>query len=291
MAEELSSYRESDTSDFYDAYARSEWGRLEATAYGRLQAVIHTDFLREHILAGDRVLDAGCGPGRFSVEMARLGARLTLLDTSSVQLDLAREHIEQEGFAEQVEDYVQADIVDLSRFPDGSFDVAVCYGGALSYVRDRRFDAVRELVRVTRPGGKLLVSVMSRYGASANLVRRPVTEFLKGQWEPMVWNVIETGDLSGVPSTKVPGQTHPSMHLFASDELVGLFSACEVITLAGSNVTATEATPALDELATDPDAWTTAVEMERRLCTKQGLVDNGGHIILVARRGEEAGSA
>jgi hypothetical protein len=133
----------------------------------------------------------------------------------------------------------------------------------------------------------LLVSVMSRYGASANLVRRPVTEFLKGEREPMVWNVIETGDLSGVPSIKVPGQTHPSMHLFSSDELVELFSGCEVVSVAGSNVTATEGSVALEEVAADPEAWATAVEMERRMCTKRGLVDSGSHIILVAKRPEQ----
>lgn len=216
--------------------------------------------------------------------MARLGARPTLIDTSAVQLRLAREQVEREGVAEQVEDIVRADIVDLRRFPDGSFDVTVCFGGALSYVRDRRFDAARELIRVTRPGGMLLVSVMSRYGASANLVRRPVIDFLKGERESMVWKVLETGDLSGVPSTKVPGQAHPSMHLFSGEELVDLFSACEVVSVAGSNVTATEGTKALDEVAADPDAWTTAVEMERTMCKERGLVDSGSHVILVARR-------
>ena len=36
------------TRAFYDAYSVAEWSRLEATAYGRLQAIIHTDFMAKH---------------------------------------------------------------------------------------------------------------------------------------------------------------------------------------------------------------------------------------------------
>lgn len=50
-------------------------------------------------------------------------------------------------------------------FDDGSFDVTVCYGGPISYAVDRTEDAIAELARVTRPGGHVLVSVMSLVGA------------------------------------------------------------------------------------------------------------------------------
>ena len=46
------------TARFYDAYGEFEWLRLEARACGRLQAIIHADFLRRHVAPGCRVLDA-----------------------------------------------------------------------------------------------------------------------------------------------------------------------------------------------------------------------------------------
>ena len=58
------------TRTFYDAYGDIEWSRLEATAYGRLQGIIHTDLIRRYVSLGTRVLDAGCGPGRFSIAVA-----------------------------------------------------------------------------------------------------------------------------------------------------------------------------------------------------------------------------
>lgn len=74
------------TESFNDAYAGLEWSRLESTAYGRLQAMIHNDFLKRYIKNGARVLDAGSGPGRFSITVAQLGAKVTVLDISSQQV-------------------------------------------------------------------------------------------------------------------------------------------------------------------------------------------------------------
>ena len=164
---------------FYDAYGEAEWSQLEATAYGRLQAIIHADFLRRYLHAGDRVLDTGSGPGRFSIEIARLGGKVTVADLSPGQLVLAEKQLTEAGLLDRVEEFVQADISDLSRFPDNHFDLTVCFGGALSYVCERRGEAAAELVRVTRPGGVLLVSVMSRLGASFRAVRRPFINMLR----------------------------------------------------------------------------------------------------------------
>ena len=134
----LSMYDAGYTRDFYDAYGSLEWDRLEATAYGRLQAIIHSDFIRRHVIDGDRVLDAGCGPGRFTATIAELGATVTALDLSERQLQLAEENIRELGLSGRVDDFVAGDVTDLSLFPDGTFDVVVCYGGALSYVCEER---------------------------------------------------------------------------------------------------------------------------------------------------------
>src|SRR2546421_6653053 len=102
--------------------------------------------LEGYVRPGDRVLDAGCGPGRFTLELLRLGAQVTALDISPGQLELLRARVPDV-------DAVVGDVTDLSRFEDDSFDVAVCFGGPLSYVVDAAGLAVAELARVTKPGG------------------------------------------------------------------------------------------------------------------------------------------
>ena len=282
----MSTYEPEYTRTFYDAYGSLEWDRLEVKAYGRLQAIIHADFIGRHIRQVDRVLDAGCGPGRFTATAAKLGASVTALDLSEHQLELAKQTIGEAGLLEAVDAFIPADITDLSLFPDGQFDAVICYGGALSYVCEQRHRAASELVRVVRPGGILLVSVMSRYGALANVLRCPVMPFLKDPEGEQLWRIAEDGDRSGFPSPRV-NMEHPPMYLYTSDELRTLLPGCRVLELAGSNVTTFEGSTTFDEVTGDPQAWDTAVELERRLNSQPGLVDNGGHIIMAAQRAAE----
>ena len=268
---------------FYDAYGMLEWDRLESTPYGRLQAIIHSEFIERYVRRGDRVLDAGCGPGRFTAVSAQLGATVTALDLSERQIDLAREKIGEAHLLERIDAFVQADISDLSMFPDSHFDAVICYGGALSYVCEQRHQAASELVRVVRPGGVLLVSVMSRYGNIVNLVRRPTLTVLKDPKEWNVWQVADVGDNPGFPSPRVNMQ-HPPMHLFTSEELRNLLPDCSVLELAGSNVTTFEGSATVNDVFDDAQAWFTAISLERLMNTKDGLTDSGSHIIMAARR-------
>ena len=268
---------------FYDAYGRREWDRLEGSVAGRLKAIVHADFVRRYVRRGDRVLDAGCGPGRFTVTAAKLGAVVTALDLSAGQLELAKATVAKAGVSDAVEAFVAADIGDLSMFPGGHFDAVICYGGALSYVCERRHAAAAELVRVVRRGGILLVSVMSRLGTMATLVRRPQMYVLEDPEGWYVWQVAKHGDLPGFPAPEMDFE-HPAMHMYTSDELRGLLPGCEVVELAGSNVTTSGESSAPDEILEKAEAWATAVELERTLNRQPGLVDSGTHLIVVARK-------
>lgn len=98
-----------------------------------------------------------------------------------------------------------------------------------------------------------------------------------------IWSVLDKGELSGFRS-RVPGEMHPPMHLFSSGELAALFESCDVLAMAGSNVTATEGDPTFEGVAADAEAWATAVDVELRLCQQPGLLDTGGHLIAVVQR-------
>ncbi len=77
---------------------------------------------------------------------------------------------------------------------------------------------------------------------------------------------------------------HAAMHLYTANELRELFKGCQVLEVAGSNVTIPEFSSAGDQIEADPIAWSTLVETERRINHDSGLVNSGTHIILAARR-------
>src|SRR5207247_1884993 len=135
----------------YDRDPEREWGRLELGAQDRLEYLITSHALTRHLPPRDRprhVLDAGGGPGRYTIDLARRGYRVTLLDLSPGLLDLARCRIAKCDPLTQanVAAVVTGSIVDLSRFLDDSFDAVLCLGGPLSHVVDstERRHALRE---------------------------------------------------------------------------------------------------------------------------------------------------
>jgi len=275
------------TKKFYNAYGDFEWARLEATPFGRLQAIIHEDFILRYLKRGNCVLDAGCGPGRFSISIARAGGKVTSLDISDKQLEIAKQKIAAAGLTNKVEKLIEGDICDLSMFKDKQFDMVICYGGALSYVCEKRQKAAAELTRITKRGGIILVSVMSRLGPIQNVARMPnmITLQDPDKFPSMgsgLWSVLETGHLEFYsPTVKM---VHGPMHLYTAEELKSLFKGCKVLEVAGSNVAIAETPHSGEEVAANPKAWATLVELEKKINHDPGLVNCGSHIIMAVKK-------
>jgi len=71
--------------DFYDNLGEREWSRLEETPRGRVAYEVHRQFLERFVRSGDRVLEIVAGPGRFTFDLARLGATVEVTDLSTVR--------------------------------------------------------------------------------------------------------------------------------------------------------------------------------------------------------------
>ena len=98
----------------------------------------------------DRVLECACGTGAISVAIAPVCARLVATDYSEGMLKQARKKL-----AKHLNVTVeQADITDL-RYADDSFDAVVA--GNVIHLLPEPGDALKELKRVVRPGGTIIV--------------------------------------------------------------------------------------------------------------------------------------
>lgn len=253
---------------FFDDYGEREWERFEGSAMDRVNLEVHLRLLREHIHPGDRVLDAGAGPGRFTLELARLGATIVVGDISPRQLEL---HAEKTVSAEaSIESRVLLDITDLGRFPDGSFDAVVCFGGPLSYVLERVDAAFAELLRVVKPHGRVLVSVMSLLGAARAFFRGLPELVDQFGWERAVGEIFTTGDLSAELND---GHV---LRMYRWRDLEQLFSrhACRVVSVSAANF-----------LSVGNEHWEDRfLEVELATCREPGALDGGTHIAAVLER-------
>jgi len=119
------------------------------------------DFTRLGLVAGDRMLDLGCGGGRHAFEAHRRGAHVVALDRSAVETSgvaglLGAMRLAGEAPTVALGTAVGGDATRLP-FPDGTFDRVVA-AEVLEHLDDDT-SAMAELVRVLRPGGTMAVTV------------------------------------------------------------------------------------------------------------------------------------
>jgi SAM-dependent methyltransferase len=126
-------------------------------------------YLLPYLSSGQTLLDVGCGPGTITADLAAIVApgRVTAMELTDAALELARAEIGRRGL-----DTVDFAVGDVQRLdvPDGSFDVVHAHQ-VLQHVGDP-VAALREMRRVTRPGGIVAVRD-SDYAAFAWFPRLP----------------------------------------------------------------------------------------------------------------------
>lgn len=110
---------------------------------------------------GARVLDITCGPGLYSVELARRGLHVTGIDFSPASIAYARDLAAQQRVADRCT-FVQADVrAALPEQAGQGFDAALFIYGQLSvFTRDETARLLRQTAAALRPGGKLAVELL-----------------------------------------------------------------------------------------------------------------------------------
>lgn len=269
---------------YFDAFANREWERLETTFQGRSNYAVHKRFLDEHVRPGMRVLDIGSGPGRFAIDLVSAGAEVTLADLSQVQLDLAQQRLGERGMLDRVRGFHCLDVLDLGSIDEATYDLVVCFGGVVSYTRERYAEALRELKRVVRPGGAVLLSVMSLYGTLRLIGPLDAAAVVETVDQHMDWQAVLAGD-DIVYTRAESAEFHQTIALFTSAGLKAAVAAAglEVMQLASAN-------PLVPQFLKIPGVEASAKASELMLalevaaCDRPGLLDAGGHLIAVARR-------
>lgn len=232
-------------------------------------------FIEQNLPGSGTVIDVGGGPGRFAIEIAKLGRDVVLTDITPKHIEQAKELATQEGVAERFVDYQVLDVLDLSQYTDSQFTMALCYG-MLNYTLGRAPDVLSELGRIVKPGNPILVSVMGLYGAIRLVWARgslPDSEYRERERRVLAAKGLNE-------------HRQPARQFYTAETLR------HTIETAGLELTDIAATPAicgsigaqLEAARDDKNAWEYVIEMEKRSCRTPGLLDCGQHIIAVARK-------
>lgn len=256
-----------------------EWAHWQSSPLQQIDFAIHTHYLRQYLKRGQRVLEVGAGAGRFTLEIAAIVNRMVVVDISEEKLHYNRRNAETMGYAGDIEEWCKADMRDLSKeFHANEFDAVVCFGGPLSYVCDQREKTLRELVRVVRPGGLLLLSARSLWGT----LHEHLPHILHRVDPDLNREIIATGNLG--PTQVAPADRF--WHAYRSTEFRDLIAkaGCEVLAVSASNCLSSTWDEVLRTWQNDEETWNHLIELEIEACREPGCHDMGSHILVVARK-------
>ncbi|MEJ7693017.1 methyltransferase domain-containing protein [Daejeonella sp.] len=157
------------------------------------------------ITKGLKVLDLGCGDGTTAIPSAKLGADVTGVDIASNLVEAGNLRAKKEGLTNII--FKEGDATDLNELKDHSFDMVVSIFGAM--FAPKPFDVAKEMVRVTRPGGKIVMG--NWIPGDPTLVAQISSSYTPpppdGFISPMLWgvedNVIERFESAGVAKQKI----------------------------------------------------------------------------------------
>ena len=134
----------------------------------------------EHLPPGAKVLEVAPGPGYFAVSLARLGDyRITGIDISRTMVEIARSNASQAGVAI---DFRQGSASSMP-FADEQFDMLYCRAAFKNFTEP--LQALREMYRVLKPGGRALIIDLRRDASRAE-INTEVSRMGLSAWSTLV---------------------------------------------------------------------------------------------------------
>jgi ubiquinone/menaquinone biosynthesis C-methylase UbiE len=130
-------------------WEKGDFTRIAATMRESGEALVR----RIGVERGMKVLDLGCGDGTTAIPAAELGAQVTGIDIATNLVEAGNRRAEERGLANCT--FQEGDASNLERVADKTFDLVVSIFGAM--FAPRPFDVAGEMVRVTRPGGRIVM--------------------------------------------------------------------------------------------------------------------------------------
>jgi SAM-dependent methyltransferase len=251
---------------FYDDY--DEDSRVGVTRQGQLEYLTTMEYIHRHALAGGKLLEVGAGTGRYSIALAREGYQVTALELVPHNLQILLER----GAGVANLDAHQGDALDLSRFPDGSFDMTMVLGPMYHlYDSGDVQTAIREAIRVTKKGGVLLFAFLSVYAIMG-------TNYLKGNLR----RGMELNFTDDFRPRHFPEQLFTGYDIAEFEALFHEFPVTHLTTAAADSIL--ELASGRSDFSITDEEFPLWVRYHLATCEKRELLGHSSHLLYICRK-------
>lgn len=147
---------------FYNDKAKWEWNRFN-TPFPKLEFEATKMLIRKYFPKKGLVGDIGCGPGRYSLELLKMGYKVTLVDISSKSLDFAKRTIKKTGL--EAEGYICLNAIDLDRLKSSYYDAVLLLGPLYHLIKKKdRIKVLKDTYRILKKNGIAIIAYMNSWG-------------------------------------------------------------------------------------------------------------------------------
>lgn len=253
--------------DFYSNY--DEEGRL-LSKHGQVEYLTTMRYIEKYLRPGMRILEVGAGTGRYSHALARLGYKVDAVELVQHNIDIFK----QKTKPHESVTVRQGDARDLSAFDDNTFDMTLVLGPMYHlFTVDDQMQALREAVRVTKPGAMIFAAYC---GNEATMVQYC---FGRGMiMDPHLRSLID-------PVTfKASSDPAELFQLYRKDEIDALIGSLPVTRLhyVGTDMATNYMRDKID--AMDDELYSLYLQYHFSICERADCVGTSHHILDVLRK-------
>ena len=157
-----------------------ESGRLTRTPAKRIEFLTNVHYIEKYLKPNDRILDLGAGAGAYSLYFARRGYRVDALELSGRNIEAFRAAM----MPDDPITLVQGNALDLSRYPDESYDAVLLFGPLYHLKRrEDRLRCIREAMRVCKANGTLFFAFISNDMVFLTELTNDADYFMSGDYD------------------------------------------------------------------------------------------------------------
>lgn len=256
--------------DYYNEFAQGEWNRI----VGRPEFILTSRFIDRYVKKGNKVLDIGGGPGRYSIYLALKGCDVTLFDLAKSNVEFAKERAVEQGV--NIKTYV-GDARKVDKNIDEKFDHILLMGPMYHLLEEAdRVKAINSAHNLLKPNGCIFISFINIIAGIIYAMKCQPDIILNKSEEEFYKTVLDDKSYSGMAFTQAffinQKEVLPFMKQFPLKKLhflgqESITSPCE------SNI--------MSQSPEVVDAW---IDLSEKLCEREDLLSWSEHLMYIGRK-------
>lgn len=142
--------------NYYNNY--DEDSRLIKNKAHMVEYITTTKYIEKYLKKGDRILEVGAGTGRYSINYAQKGYQVDSIELVNKNLEILKSKITKNMNIKAM----QGNCLNLNMYKENTFDITLVLGPMYHLYEDADINnAIEEVIRVTKPGGKIFLAFIS----------------------------------------------------------------------------------------------------------------------------------